>query len=122
VQNEVTIKAKPRAVLAIAMVFLWLKREDTKPDPIRVRKYPREIIKNNVPASAWVRFRSFSIRGIRGAGVIRETKLKKKIDVRISSGPSWPKKEFPVFLSPAGVSKGFEDLSIFQVNLLNNMP
>jgi hypothetical protein len=104
------------------MVFLWLKREDTKPDPIRVMKYPREIIKNNVPASAWVRLRSFSIRGIRGAGVIRETKLKKKIDVRISSGPNWPKKEFPVFFSLPGVPKGFEDLSIFRVNLWNNMP
>ena len=87
VQNEVPIKANPRAVLEIIMVRLWLKRDDTKPDPIRVMKYPTEIIKNNVPAPAWVRFRSVSIRGISGAGMIREPKLKKKIDVRISSGP-----------------------------------
>jgi hypothetical protein len=65
-----------------------LKREDTNPDPIRVMKYPSEIIKNNVPASEWVRFRSVSILGVRGASMIRETKLIKKIDVRISSGPN----------------------------------
>ena len=88
VQNEVPIMDKPRVVLEMIMVRLWLKREDTNPDPIRVMKYPSEIIKNKVPASAWVRFRSISIRGISGAGMIRETKLKKKSDVKIRSGPN----------------------------------
>ncbi len=88
VQNEVPIKVRPIAVLEIMMVRLWLKREDTNPDPISVMKYPREIIKNRTPASAWVRFRSISIRGVRGAGVIRDTKLRKKMDVKIRSGPN----------------------------------
>ena len=88
VQNEVPINAKPRAVLEMMMVRLWLKRADTNPDPIRVMKYPSEIIKNSAPVSAWVRFRSISIRGARGAVVIRDIKLRKKMDVRISSGPN----------------------------------
>ena len=79
VQNEVPIKASPSAVLDMMMVRLWLQREDTTPDPIRVIKYPREIIKNRAPVSAWVRFRSISMWGARGAGVIRDTKLRKKM-------------------------------------------
>jgi hypothetical protein len=71
----------------MTMVCLWLKREDTNPDPINVMKYPSEIIKNSAPASAWVRFRSVSILGIRGAAMIRETKFVKNMDVRIRSGP-----------------------------------
>ena len=87
-QNVVPIKAKPRAVLEIVMALLWLKREDMNPDPIRVMKYPSEIIKNSAPASAWVRFRSVSILGTRGAGMMRPIKLRKKMDVRIRSGPN----------------------------------
>jgi hypothetical protein len=70
------------------MVRLWLKREDTNPDPIRVMKNPIVIIKNRAPVSVWFRFNSISIRGARGAGVIRDTKLRKKMDVRIRTGPN----------------------------------
>jgi hypothetical protein len=69
------------------IVRLWFTREDTNPDPIRVMKYPSEIIKNSAPASAWVRFKSVSILGIRGAVMIRQIKLIKNMDVRIRSGP-----------------------------------
>jgi hypothetical protein len=91
------------------MVRLWLNREDTNPDPIRVMKYPSEIIKNSAPASAWVKFRSFSIQGFRGAGMIREIKLIKKIDARIRSGPIWLKRELAESFSLLFASPGFED-------------
>ena len=88
VLKETPINANPKALLAIIMVRLWLRREDTNPDPVRTIKYPSVIIKNSAPAFAWVRFNSISIRGARGAGMIRDTKLRKKIDVRIKTGPN----------------------------------
>jgi hypothetical protein len=92
------------------------------PDPIRVMKYPSEIIKNNVPASAWVRFRSVSILGVRGASMIRDPKLIKKIEVRINRGPTCFKNELAELFAVLRASDGFEDLSIFWVNLRDNIP
>jgi len=94
------------------IVRLWLKREDTNPDPIRVMKYPSEIIKNRAPASAWVRFRSISMRGVRGAGAIRAIKFRKKMDVKSKSGPNWFRKEYAELFSLISTFEGCEDLSI----------
>jgi hypothetical protein len=88
VQKEIPINTNPSALLAMIMVRLWLKREDTNPDPVRAIKYPIVIIKKRAPAFVWVRFNSISIRGARGAAMIRDTKLRKKIDVRIRTGPN----------------------------------
>jgi hypothetical protein len=62
--------------------------EDINPDPVRLIKYPNEIRKNNDPASAWLKLRSISILGVKGASMMRETKLRKKIEVKMRRGPN----------------------------------
>jgi len=57
-------------------------------------KYPREISKKKEPASPWPTLRSFSIVGRRGESAIRERKFKKKIPVRLRSGPTLEEKGF----------------------------
>ena len=75
-------------MVEIMIIRLWFNRDDMNPDPMRAQKYPMEIIRNRVPASAWERFSSFSIRGARGADAMRDMKLTKKINVSRRSGPN----------------------------------
>jgi len=69
------------------MVFLWVRMEETNPDPSRATKYPIEITRKSEPASTWLMPISFSIAGIKGEKMILEIKFRKKIDVRKRSCP-----------------------------------
>ena len=77
----------PRAVVERMMVCLWVIREDSRPELIKVIKYPTYTRRNKEPASAWVNPKSFSITGARGAGTTRPAKFRKKRDIKRKSGP-----------------------------------
>jgi hypothetical protein len=82
------------------MVFLWLRREETKPDPISVKKYPKEIRKKRKPASPWLTRRSPSMVGNKGARIILETKFRQKMPAKRRRGPTWARREEEGFSSP----------------------
>jgi hypothetical protein len=68
------------------IVFLWVRREEIKPESSNPIQYPREIMKKREPASSWPTFKSFSTVGIRGERMIRERKFMKKIPTRKRRG------------------------------------
>ena len=69
--------------------------------------------RNRVPVSAWLKLRSDSIRGARGAGVIRAVKLRKNIEVKIRIGPMVLRKVFAELCSawPGSVASLFLRIS-----------
>jgi len=75
------------------MVLLWVMREEMKPDPINVTKYPAAMNRKSDPACEWFRLRSASIEGIKGDETMRAKKFVKKIVVRKNSGPIFVKDE-----------------------------
>jgi hypothetical protein len=70
------------------MVLRWLMREERKPEAITVRKYPTVTMRKRDPAWPWVRPRSSSTAGMRGARTILPVKLKRKINARKRTGPT----------------------------------
>jgi hypothetical protein len=80
------MRAPPRARAERRMVFLWVRREEMKPEKNNPIQYPREIMKKREPASSCPIFRSFSTVGNRGESTIREMKFKKKIPTRKRRG------------------------------------
>lgn len=74
----------PTAMADNDMVFLWVTAAETKPEPNIPIKYPKDINRKSNPASLWVRLRSASIAGIKGAKMIRAVKLTKKVDAKKS--------------------------------------
>jgi hypothetical protein len=109
--KETAESAAPTAMAETAMVFLWLIREDTCPDPKSDMKYPIERKKNNEPASPWLNFKFFSIVGNNGAKTIREVKFNKKMEAMRKSGMSWDLKVLPsnaLFLLIEVVSASFK--------------
>jgi hypothetical protein len=86
VLNEVTSKAKPRAILELIIVCLWVRRQVIKLEARMVVKYPSETKRKKDPASAWLNPRSDSTAGIKGARTMRARKFTKKMAVSSSSG------------------------------------
>ena len=80
-----------RAIAAVKaekrMVFLWVIREETRPDPKIVTKYPAVVIRNKEAAWTWEMDRFASIAGSRGAMTILPMKLRKKMEARRRIGP-----------------------------------
>jgi hypothetical protein len=68
------------------IVRLWVRRDETNPEPNSAGKYPREIKRKREPASPCPMFRSLSIVGNKGARNTLERKLGKKIRVKHRSG------------------------------------
>jgi len=87
-QKEITIRVKPMARFETTTVRRWVKWDDMKPEHKRVIKYPREISRKKAPASAWLKDKSASTLGRKGARKMRDRKLTKKISVNKSSAGS----------------------------------
>jgi len=75
------------------IVFLWVRREEIKPEKSNPIQYPREIMKKREPASPWPTFKSFSTVGIRGERIMRERKFRKKIPTRKRRGTIWERRD-----------------------------
>jgi len=82
--RETPIRASPTTTADVTIVARCEILEEIKPDPKSEMKYPTDIIKKNDPACAWAIPRSASTVGIRGAKVILDMKLSKKIAAKKS--------------------------------------
>jgi hypothetical protein len=92
---ETPIRARAPAKAEKRIVFLWVMRDETRPDPMTVRKYPVVVIRNSVPAWTWEMERSASMAGSRGAMTILPMKLRKKMEARRRIGPIWERRVEP---------------------------
>jgi transposase len=63
------------------IVRLWVRRDETNPEPNSDGKYPRERKRKREPASPCPMFKSLSIVGNKGARNTLERKLRKKMRV-----------------------------------------
>jgi hypothetical protein len=87
------MRPKPTAIEERKIVFLWERREETKPEAKSPPQYPREMRRKREPASSWPIFKSFSTAGIKGERMIRARKFKKKIPTKKKRGPIWDRGE-----------------------------
>jgi hypothetical protein len=85
--------APPTAMEERRIVFLWVRREEMKPENNKPTQYPKEIMKKKDPASSCPIFRSFSTVGNRGDSTTRDIKFKKKIPTRKKRGAIWERRE-----------------------------
>ena len=85
--------AQPQVMAETTMVFRCVNLEEINPAPVRAMKYPTEMRKKKDPAPPWLRPRSFSMEGMRGAMMTRARKFKKKMDVRKRIGPTWDRSD-----------------------------
>jgi hypothetical protein len=83
--RAITRRVPPIATEEMIIVLLWVKRDETNPEPSSPAQYPREMKRKRAPASPCPMFRSPSMVGSRGASTMRERKLIKNIPVRKSS-------------------------------------
>jgi hypothetical protein len=80
--RETASSDPPRVTDERTIVHLWVRRDETNPEPKSPEKKPREIQKKREPASVCPIFKSLSIVGIRGDRIILERKLREKIAVK----------------------------------------
>ena len=86
---ETPTRARAPAKAEKRILFLWVMRDETRPDPMTVRKYPVVVIRIKEPAWTWEMDRSASMAGRRGARMILPMKLRKKMEARRRIGPIW---------------------------------
>jgi hypothetical protein len=91
--HKLFIKEMPRSDMPMdaqerMMVPRWVRREETNPDASKAGKYPTEIKKKKLPACPWLSAKSFSMAGNKGARMILDVKLIKKINARKRTGPT----------------------------------
>jgi hypothetical protein len=84
--------AVPRDIAERVMVFLCVRREETKPEHKRDTKYPVEIRRKRDPASPWLIPSSVSMAGNKGASTILDIKFRKKMRVKKRIDFNWEKK------------------------------
>ena len=100
--RETAARASAPAKAEKMIVFLWVIREEMRPDPMTARKYPVVVIRNKVPACAWEMERSASMAGSRGAMMILPVKLRKKTEARRRIGPIRERKLEPDSVGTVG--------------------
>jgi len=84
--REMARKDSPRNVEERTIALRWLKLLETNPEQTVEIKSPAEIMKKSDPASPCPITRSFSILGIKGAKIILEVNITKKMEARKSKG------------------------------------